>query len=105
MGSQCLATFKNKNDFPVSGFYNRVVLNGNDEEITFHVDANKELTISISFGGFDYYYMSIHQEKKDGKNNYFEIRSIADFLLLEQVLEKNYNLELIRGRPNYKDFW
>lgn len=105
MGSQCSAEFLNEGKNTVSGFYNRIILNGDEETVTFTASPSKKFQIAIGFAGFNYYYMSINQEGDKGKTNYFEIRSVADFLLLEQVLEKKYSLKMLSARPHYKDFW
>ena len=81
-------------------------LNGNDETAEFSVDPGEKLQIIMGFRGFNYYSLSINEESEESrKSNYFEIRSISDFLLLQQVLVKKYNLKLISARPDYRDFW
>lgn len=105
MGSNCKAEFINKGKNHLSGFYSEEILNGSGKDVKFSVAPGKILQITIGFGGFNYYSFSINEESDKGKANYFEIRSIADFLLLQQVLEKRYNLELIKARPDYRDFW
>lgn len=104
MGSFYTAEFINKGSHPVSGYYALHVLNEPDKHQDFHIEPGKKLQLSLDFSGFFYCAFSINEDGGNRKTHYLEIRSTADFLLLEQFLVKNYHLELQNARPDYREF-
>ena len=104
MVSVCCVKFLNIGKPSVNGYIMKYELNQNDKEKKFNVKPGQDLTINIKFNGFCYYSLSIHEDEGERRSNYFEIRSISDFIFLQKALIKGYDLKLIEGRTNYQDF-
>ena len=104
MGSVCFVKFLNIGRAGLNGFIEKYEINKDNKEQRFSVEPGKDLVINLKFNGFCYYSFLIHEDAGERRSNYFEIRSIADFILLQKALLDGYDLKLIEGRPNYKDF-
>ena len=104
MGSHCEAQFENATKTVISGDYQEQNLEGLEEATIFSVSPGKTFNIDIEFNNFNYFRFSINTKDGD-KANYFEVRSVSDFLMLQQVLINDYKLKLISARPDYKKFW
>lgn len=104
MGSHCEALFENTSKTTISGDYVEQNLKGLGESTEFSASPKETLNIDIEFNDFNFFKFSINTKDGD-KANYFEIRSVSDFLMLQQVLIIDYKLKLISARPDYRNFW
>ena len=98
------AEFTNVSSTKISGNYIQMTIDGGEDPVEFSLDPGQNLFVDLSLSGFCYYTFSINKEGEDGNSDYFEVRSISDFLLLQQFLEKNCKLKLKSARPDYRDF-
>ncbi|UCF12776.1 MAG: hypothetical protein JSW06_00575 [Thermoplasmatales archaeon] len=104
MGSHCEACFENASRTTVSVDCCEQTTQGLGKPIIFSASPGDILKIDIDFDDFNFYRFTITTED-NSNNNYYEVRSVADFLLLQQALIKKYNLKLNSARPDYRDFW
>lgn len=104
MRSILRAEFTNVGNTKIIGSYVKITIEKREEPIKFSLDPGQNLYVDISLSGFCYYAFLINKEGEDGDSDCFEVRSISDFLLLQQYLEKNFKLKFTSGRPNYRDY-
>ena len=103
IGSHCIAEFENTSGKKIEGSYTAEILNQTEEPVEYFVLPKDKFIIDMEFVDHSYFRFDI--DAGELGVNYFEIRSIADFLLLQQVLIKKYKLKLISAQPHYKEFW
>ncbi len=104
MGSVCFVKFLNIGRAGLNGFIEKYELNQDVKEQKFNVKPGQDFVINLKFNGFCYYSLSIHEDEGERRSNYFEIRSIADFIFIQKALMNGYDLKIVEGRPNYQDF-